>query len=152
MRTLLIIFLVLIILVMFGMIVKNNIEVSVKFASFNIDGFMKSLLEKKPTIKVGAAITVHNTNFFAIPVSDLDIKVYDEDILIAQSIGISEKLIIPAEQFKTFTHSFDVFISTLLLDKIKKVQTGQKIKFTYEIRGKVFGQSVRFKNQYNSLV
>ena len=159
MRTLIIILLVLVVVVMFLYMAVNNIEVTVKlddFTSqldvFNITDFLSSVMEKKPTIKVGARITVHNTNFFASPVSDLNIDIYDEDTLIARSIGTSKRLIIKKEQYNSFTHSFDVFISALLLDKIKQVQAGQPIKFTYKIKGRVFGLPVKFKNQYNSLL
>lgn len=152
MRTLIIIFLILIIVVLFVRMAVGNIEIDVKLSSFSIKGLAASLIQKKPTIKVGASITVHNANFFEIPVSDLNIDIYDGETLIARSVGTSKNLLIPREKSETFNHSFDVFISSLLLDKIEKIQSGQKIKFTYSIKGRIFGIPVKFKNQYNSLI
>ena len=151
MRFLFTILIVLIILALFAFMFIRNIEIDVKLANVNVDGFVASLLVKKPVIKVGASVTIHNTNFFKIPISDLYIQIYDDGTLIAQSIEPSGKFVIPKEQYKTFNHSFDVFISSLLLDKIKQVQGGKPIKFMYKIKGKVFGFPIRFKNQYNYL-
>lgn len=152
MRVLTVIFFVLVLGVLFIFMSVKNIDIKVKLTSINLDGFLASLLEKKPVIKVGASVTIHNTNFFSIPISNLLIEIYDGDTLIARSVESSKRFVIPKEQYETFNHSFDVFISTLLLDKIKQVQAGQKIKFMYKIRGKIFGFPVRFKNQYNALI
>jgi len=151
MRFLIIIFLVLVVLGLFALMSVRNIEVKVKLANISLEGFASSLLKKKPVIKVGAAVTIHNTNPFRIPISDLFIEIYDGNTLIARSIEPSKRFVIPKEQYKTFNHSFDVFISSLLLDKIKQIKAGKKIEFTYKIKGKVFGLPVNFKSQYNYL-
>ena len=151
MKTLIIIFAVLIILVLAGYMFISNIEINAKLSNIDLDNFIESLFQKKPVVKTTAKVTVTNGNPFKIQLSDLFIEVYDGDTLIARSVEPSKKEIIPKESYKAFNHSFDIYISDLLLDKIKSAKLGEQVKVTYKVKGKLYGIRVKFKNQYNYL-
>ncbi len=151
MRFLMIIFLVLIILALFGFMFIANIEIDAKLANIDLDNFVQSLFQKKPVVKTTAKVTVNNGNPFRIKLSEIYIEVFDGDTLIARSIEPSGTEIIPRENYESFNHSFDIYISNLLLDKIKSAKLGKEVQVTYKVRGKLYGIPVKFKNQYNYL-
>ncbi len=122
----------------------NNIVLDVKLKKIDVGESFISILQGKGELKTTIEILIENQNRFSIPLSNLDIDIYYENILIANTDKVdSSKVVIPKQGYEKFTHKINVFLVQSFFDVVSKLKEGDKITLEYVLKVKIFGIPVR---------
>ena len=137
--------------------VKSVIEsFSVRFdlSDFNIkDLSFNSLDVGKGTVEVKLKFIIKFFSFFNISFSDLNLKAYYKNDLVAQSSSNSEnkkEVTIISGVDNSVYHTFDVRVNGNTINLIYQIQNKLNYTINYELSLKVFGIQVNYKGTYTN--
>lgn len=119
-----------------------------EFANVVLKGFDFNSLNTNQTIIVARVkLLISFSSFFSISISDLNIVVHKNGLLIAESTkGILEnikKISLSPNVDNQVLQTFDFHFNGELIDLIAKMKTKQPYKINYQVRFKLFGIPLR---------
>lgn len=122
---------------------------SVDWKGITLSDILKS---KRADVGLTLSISVINENNYSIPVRDLQVEIYQNNALIAESAPMyEEKIVIPAMGAAEFDETIIVTVDRSTLGLLKSIFQGKSFAIDYKVKFKVFGFPVSFKDTYLGL-
>ena len=131
--------------------IVGNIKIKPDLKAIDLSESVQSILEGDAKLKTDVGITVDNNNNFPILISNLYIKIYHNNTLIAETDGIDKSVItIPQKDEEEFTHPLNVIPVQSFFDAIKEVKEDKPLILSYKIKGRLFRipYDFKFKNSF----